>query len=275
MEQKIKISCIIPTCDRPKFLEEAVRSILAQTFLPYEIIVVNNGESEIMLPDDFKNKIVMHNFISHVGASRARNFGANVAKGDYLAFLDDDDLWNKKYLENVAESIERGARCVISRLDCLENNKISAYKNAHGKLSIDNLLFFNPGVTGSNIVIAKDIFLQVGGFDSNLTTSEDKSLILEVLKNNIKVEILPENQAILRIHPEPRLSSPDKLYKGISRFTKKYFHLMNKRQLCENYLKIYRYKYEAGDKKSFLFFALFYFFVKILNIFKFKNKVNL
>lgn len=270
MEQKIKISCIIPTCDRPIFLEEAIRSILAQTISPHEIIVVNNGKGDIVLHNDLKDKITIYNFISYAGASRARNFGANIAQGDYLAFLDDDDLWNKNYLENVIKAIKQGSRCVISRLDCLKNDKIFTYKNAHGKININNLLLFNPGVTGSNIVVAKDIFLQVGGFDPNLVTSEDKSLILEILKDNIKVETLPENQAILRIHSELRLSSPDKLYKGISGFTKKYFRLMNKRQLCENYLKIYKYKYEAGDKKSFFFFATLYFFVKILNILKFK-----
>lgn len=271
----MKISCIIPTCDRPKFLEEAIRSVLVQTLPPYEIIIVNNGQGEIILPDNFKDKVIVHNFTAYAGASRARNFGANSASGDFLAFLDDDDLWNKNYLENVAESIGRGARCAISRLDRLENNKISSYKNAQGKININNLLLFNPGVTGSNIVVAKDVFLQAGGFDQNLVTSEDKSLILEILKNNIKIETLPENQVILRIHPGPRLSSPDKLYKGISEFTKKYFRLMNKRQLCENYLKIYRYKYESGDKKAFLLFTLFYFFVRVLNIFKPKSKVNL
>ena len=73
------VSVIIPTYNRPEFTQEAIESVKAQTFSDFEIIVV----------EDHKQK----------GPAWARNQGAAQAKGKYLAFLDSDDLWDKRKLE--------------------------------------------------------------------------------------------------------------------------------------------------------------------------------
>jgi len=255
----MKISCIIPTCDRQEFLIETIKSVLNQSVKPMEIIIVNNGKDKIILPDELVKEINIYNIIHYAGAAQARNFGASVAQGDYLAFLDDDDLWSQDYLKNVSMAIEQGALCIVSRLDKLEDGKVLGLKNTHGKLSINKILLLNPGITGSNIVVAKEIFLQIGGFDPKLPPSEDKSLVLEILLANKDVKTLPDNQAIIRMHNKTRLSSSaNKMAEGIYQFTLKYSKLMNKKQYLENWLKIFKYRYEAGNKKAFIPFVILY-----------------
>lgn len=261
----MKISCIIPTYNRPKFLEEAIKSVLAQTLKSYEIIIVNNGRKKLILPDDLSQKLIVYNIVSQAGASQARNFGASLARGDYLAFLDDDDLWNSEYLEKVTEALETGAECIISRLDKMEEGRISKHKNAYQKLSLKKLFISNPGVTGSNIVIKKSVFMKLGGFDTKLSTSEDKSLMIEAIKNKVKIKILPDNQAIFRSNRKKGGlgDNPGKMAEGIYHFTLKYSSLMTRRERLLNWLKIYRYRFQAGNRKALIPFLFLYLLKKI------------
>lgn len=253
----MKISCIIPTCDRNDLLGQAITSILNQTIQPLEIVVVNNGKDEVVLPDDLKAKIKTFNIMRYAGVAQARNFGACAAQGDYLAFLDDDDLWCQDYIKNVLQAISEGKSCIVSRLDKLDNNKVSSYKNAQDKLEIKNILTNNPGITGSNLVIAKDLFFKVGGFDPKLPPSEDKSLILELLIKGYSVAVLPDNQAIIREHRGARLSGNKKIAEGIFQFTRKYRDLMNYEVYFYNFKKMFYYRTLNKEIKAYLpFFAV-------------------
>ncbi|KKS26398.1 MAG: Glycosyltransferase involved in cell wall biogenesis [Parcubacteria group bacterium GW2011_GWC2_42_6] len=260
----LKISCIIPAHDRNNLLLEAIGSVLSQSCQPEEIIIVNNGSAAVSLPDEIVSRVRVFDILPHAGVAQARNFGASVAQGDFLAFLDDDDLWNTDYLKNVSEAINDGAVCAISRLDKLKNKEISGFKNADNKITIKNILIFNPGLTGSNIVVAKNIFFAVGGFDPKLPPSEDKALILEILRADKKIVTLPDNQAIIRVHNMGRLTDGDKMISGIRQFMIKYKHLMNQQEYLFNLLKIYRYRRQQGEKKI----ILLQFLVKLLYLFK-------
>ncbi|MEN5380486.1 glycosyltransferase family 2 protein [Sphingobacterium kitahiroshimense] len=96
----IKVSVIIPFYSNFDWLEEAVDSVLNQSFGNYEIIVVNDGSPE----DDNIFVEKYHDRINYFktenrGPAHARNFGIEIAKGDYLAFLDSDDIWMPNKLE--------------------------------------------------------------------------------------------------------------------------------------------------------------------------------
>ena len=111
----MKISVIIPTCDRQDFLQEAIDSVKAQTLSVHEIIVVNNGNTPIEKDSPLHTQAKILELPPYSGASMARNTGALQATGDYLAFLDDDDnkvpcylttydIVNGREVLNVAES---------------------------------------------------------------------------------------------------------------------------------------------------------------------------
>ena len=246
----MKISVIIPTCDRPEYLPETLRSVFAQSRKPDEVIVVNNGKLPLKLESEFASRVTVYDIVPYAGAAHARNFGAAVAAGDYLAFLDDDDLWNRDYLANAGELCDRGAVCVLSRLDALRGEKIEQFKNPDSKLTVENLLAFNPGITGSNIVIAKKIFFEAKGFDPKLPPSEDKSLVLELLLAAIPVGTLPDNQVLWRDHSGVRLTNHAKMAEGIYQFVRKYSSRMSFKQKIKNWLKIYHYRKKSGNKSA-------------------------
>ena len=265
-ELQIKISCIIPTCNRGELLWQAIRSVLTQTKEPAEILVVNNGLEPVNLPPELAQHVAVYEIVRFAGAAQARNFGASLARGDYLAFLDDDDLWEASYLAKVEQAIYSGAKCTVARLDKLEGGNVQPFKNAHGKLSLNNLLVYNPGITGSNLAVAKEVFLKIGGFDPKLPPSEDKGLLVEFLKAGIAITALPEAQAIVRVHGGIRLSDAKRLAGGVFEFTRKYQSLMSWKQYLMNWLKIYRSRHDTGQTLAFFPFAFLYVLFRILKV---------
>jgi glycosyltransferase involved in cell wall biosynthesis len=99
-------SVVIPTRDRPELLPIAVRSVLGQTISDLEIIVVDDGgEGAIELPDDPRVRIFK--LASQAGPSGARNAGLESARGQYVTFLDDDDLYLPMRLELSRRALAR------------------------------------------------------------------------------------------------------------------------------------------------------------------------
>lgn len=97
-----EISIIIPVYNRRKFLLRAIRSIYLQTFTDYEIIVVDDGSEDDLLPIiealEFKN--LSYFKLPHKNANVARNYGINKSIGNYIAMLDSDDEWLPHHLES-------------------------------------------------------------------------------------------------------------------------------------------------------------------------------
>jgi len=103
-----RLSVVIPTFNRINFIESSIFSVLDQTVLPYEIIVIDDGST------DNTYKIFENNFnfinVNYVrqknsGAGAARNFGISLAKGDFIAFLDSDDIWRPQKLEHFFDAL--------------------------------------------------------------------------------------------------------------------------------------------------------------------------
>jgi|GEM_PF-1046060 len=100
-----EVSVIIPTFNRPAFLEEAVLSVLAQSYPAREIIIIDDG-SDARFRDRINDvtrlgaRVFLHRLPSHRGASAARNVGLEKAQGEYVLFLDDDDLIHPNMLES-------------------------------------------------------------------------------------------------------------------------------------------------------------------------------
>ena len=90
------VSVIVPTFQRPEFLQAALGSVLRQTVKDFEVLVVDDGSAMDLAPlvnalDDGRIRYLRHE--SNRGEAAARNTGIRGARGDYLAFLDDDDEW--------------------------------------------------------------------------------------------------------------------------------------------------------------------------------------
>ncbi|MEM8863889.1 MAG: glycosyltransferase [Chloroflexota bacterium] len=104
------VSVIIPTFNRVKFIEQTLNSVFAQTYSPLEIIVVDNGSTDGTLQklESFQDRIIVaHEPKSGMGGSHARNRGLELATGEYIAFLDSDDLWMPAKIEKQVKFLEQ------------------------------------------------------------------------------------------------------------------------------------------------------------------------
>lgn len=113
VNSRLKVSVIIPSFRPGAYVIECLDSIINQTLRrdDYEVIIVLNGEKEPYL-SMLNNKIACHNnmrviYTSESGVSNARNIGLDIARGEYIAFLDDDDFVSSQYLEVLLECVQK------------------------------------------------------------------------------------------------------------------------------------------------------------------------
>jgi len=182
MPESVKVSVIIPTLNRSTTIIRAIESILAQTFKNYEIIVIDDGSS-----DNTKELISSYDlkyvFTENRGVSYARNLGVEMAKGEWIAFLDSDDEWlPTKLEEQIQYSNDKPDILLIHTdeiwiRDGVRVNPPKKYKKGGGDQFIPNLKLCAIGPSTS--MLKKDIFLELGGFRVDLPCCEDYDLWLK------------------------------------------------------------------------------------------------
>ncbi|MGH6781930.1 MAG: glycosyltransferase family 2 protein [Sphingomonadaceae bacterium] len=202
----LDISVIIPTCDRPDYVREALASVRAQQAPPREILVIDNG-TRTLCSSGMPPEVQLFRLPAKVGPSRARNFGAAIATSTHLAFLDDDDSWDPSFLFEAFSTLEKEqVRCVYGRkaLD-VPGGTIDYRLATPDNLNVATLLRRNPGTGGMNLLIERRLFLEIGGFDDRLRLSEDRALALEVLLSGERIAVAPDAVAVVRQHTSDRL----------------------------------------------------------------------
>lgn len=140
---KPKVSVIIPVYNTEKYLTECLDSVLNQTFKDMEIICIDDGSQdnsfEILKKYSQKDSRIKCLNQTHKGGGAARNFGLDVAQGDYLAFLDSDDFYNLDYIEKMySKAINTNADIVICGANSYDNNT-GVYKKKLQALVEENL----------------------------------------------------------------------------------------------------------------------------------------
>lgn len=179
------VSVIIPTCNRAQFLSEAIKSVLKQTFRDLELIVVDDGSQDEtrLIVQEFASK-VRYFYQENKGVSAARNVGIRAARGQYVAFLDSDDLWKKRKLEiqmNYLQGDSSTNVCYTNEI-WLKNGEHLNQKKKHQKFSgwiLEKMLALCL-ISASSIIIHHAVFKQVGVFDEKLPVCEDYDLWLRI-----------------------------------------------------------------------------------------------
>lgn len=132
-----KFSIIIPVYNVEKYIKRCLDSVINQSYNNYEIIVVDDGctDNSIKIAKNYPAKIISN---KHVSVSEARNIGVKHAKGEYLLFLDSDDYWDKRLLENIINSMNNDpdlirfqVRTVTDQNEITNYNEIS-FQNKNG-----------------------------------------------------------------------------------------------------------------------------------------------
>ena len=195
-DSNLLVSVIIPSYDRWPMLGESVDSVLVQTAREYELIVVDDGSTDETPRRlrDYGARLTMLSQ-SRRGVAAARNLGARQASGQYLAFLDSDDLWHPLKLERQLAFMESNLEVEICQTDeiWVRNGVRVNPRHKHRKPSGD---IFRASlalclVSPSAVMMRRDLFERVGGFDESLPVCEDYDLWLRIAKDT-EVPLIPE-----------------------------------------------------------------------------------
>jgi glycosyltransferase involved in cell wall biosynthesis len=194
------VSVVIPTYNRAGVIGKPIRSILAQSYQDFEIIVVDdcsNDDTETVLASFNDPRIRYLRHQSNSGAAVARNTGIENSTGDYIAFLDSDDEWLP---EKLAKQLHLFQQCGsevgfiytgFAAVDEFNQVKRVVSSSYRGSLS-DRLLYSNFIGTPSTVMVKRNYLQQVQGFDPNMPSFiEDMDLWLR-LSEQCQFEVIPE-----------------------------------------------------------------------------------
>ena len=185
------ISVIVPVYNGERFIEEALTSVLDQTYRDFEVIVVNDGSTDRTgkILEVYERKGLIRCFVRDNGGSAgARNTGLNAARGRYIAFLDADDEWCPEKLERQRLFFSRhpSIKAVHTELEIVKNGRL--LPNAFNRQGLiregwlfEHILLLKSWVFLSTLMVERAL-QSVGYFNESLRTAEDTNLILRLSK---------------------------------------------------------------------------------------------
>ncbi len=221
---KCDVTVIIPTYNRDHMLARALRSISQQTFLPMQVIIIDDGSSAYFserikrITDQFSNilNVALYRNENNQGANSSRNTAIDLATTKYLAFLDSDDLWLPTKLERQISEInsakEIDSRPVLSatgRYRINSSGEVIAVQISKAKFTDARIIQSNFIGTLSSIVVETEIAKQIGKFDTSLKASQDWDFYIRVSKYVQYIPIL-EPLCIYADHNKHRITGSNR-----------------------------------------------------------------
>ena len=180
----VEVSIIIPTKNRPQLLNRAIKSVIKQTHLDWELLIINDSESEVSINfSDSRIQLVKNSNKS--GANGARNTGIDLATGKYIAFLDDDDTWKPEKLLKQLKIMESQnvILCYTGKKIIYEKNSKSRIKYSYNSAKSHPqywLQFHNYVGTTSTVVIKSFVLKEKVKFDEDIRSLQDFDLFLRL-----------------------------------------------------------------------------------------------
>ena len=209
------VSIIIPTFNHANFLEKAIESVINQTYGNWEAIVVDNYSTDetYQVIDKFKDSRIQYLKISNGGIiAKSRNLGINVAKGEWIAFLDSDDWWTKDKLEVCLNNIDERVDFIYHKLEIIYDKSKSFLKRKKvvgrqlNKPILNDLLISEihkgSAIGNSSVMVRKVMLIKIGGIseNKNLVASEDFNTWLKIAQITDKFKYLNNTLGYYLVH---------------------------------------------------------------------------
>jgi glycosyltransferase involved in cell wall biosynthesis len=189
------VSVVIPAYNVAPYISETLDSVFAQTFAGYEVIIVNDGS-----PDTKELERALEPYLNRIvyltqenrGAGAARNAGLRRARGEYVAFLDADDLWLPDYLSEQIKFIREGdydfvyADALLFGESPLAGRTFMQIAPSDGEVTFQSLINGRCNVITSGVVVRTRLTLEVGLFDEQLRNSQDFELWVRLVRNGVR-----------------------------------------------------------------------------------------
>lgn len=272
------VSIIIPAYNSENYIKETLDSVLAQSYTNWECIVVDNDSSDstIDIVMSYQDRRFQLYIESNPGASFCRNLGINRAKGNYIAFLDSDDIWHPKRLEVCMSYLQNSQiQMVYSNYSLIDekSNQLNKLVKVPSDPSTSELFIENYIGTSSNVVVKKAAIPTLSNGDyfyTDLRMREDHELWLRICKNGL-IRGINQNLLYYRINPNSQQSYLANHTKEWERFLDKVYQvnpfLQQYERKAESYqfksiaLRAYRNKDLASTIKYLLLSILYYPFI--------------
>ena len=184
------VSVIIPAFNMERHIKETIDSVLSQTYTNFEIIVVDDGSTDntAAIVKSIKDGRLKYFYQPNSGLpAKPRNKGVELSRGEYIAFLDHDDLWMKDKLEKQMAIMQQDSNLALIStnalvmIDTRMTNK-QVFKCLKTGYFIDKEFMPDLNIIQSTVIIKKSVFLAVGGYneDADLKAIEDYDLWLRI-----------------------------------------------------------------------------------------------
>lgn len=278
MSQPPRVSIIIPTLNRARFISGAIESVLAQTYPSWELLIVDNGSTDETesIARSFATKDSRVHYLqeNRKGVSRARNLALKTARGEYIAFLDDDDLYLPSKLQLQVSFMDAHPETgfVYGQIEIVNSKDELQWVDPKKPVLTYRDLFEESGIRIQSVMCRRSCFDAVGGFDEGLTMGEDYDLWLRMAAV-YSFEFMAVPLVRMRFHESNTCNVPVPLYKqrdqllrrvpvnpsaGITRRVKQ-------RRLAHNLYRLARIQRDQDEMKaaSLCFLKSFFEYPKI------------
>jgi len=194
------VSCIVPVFNGERYLRDTLESILGQTYSPLEVIVVDDGSTDSTpeIVADYESRI-SYLYQGNAGPAAARNLGIGVARGEFIAFLDADDIWHK-------EKLERQVALFKERTE-LDYSVTHVQNFWEPEMQEESRQFANhrrsqplPGYSCQTLVSRHRLFDELGKFDTKLSHCDDTEWFLRARESGVIGDLHPDVLVFRRMH---------------------------------------------------------------------------
>ncbi len=246
--RKVRVSVVIPTYNCAPYIGRAVKSAIDQTYQDWEIIVIDDGSTDntcqVLAP---YLDLIQYIYQENQGAAIARNHGCELAKGEFLAFLDADDFF-------MPEKLQKQVACFDAdpTLDLVQTGWLMVGKKDEGiygvqpwqstpKLDLETLILYKS-VFLSAIMMRRKLWEHLGGFDPRFSTTEDLDFVLRLALKGCKSVWLQEVLTCYRQHDNNLMSSGSQIIKNMEIVMEQFFARRDLPQHIRNLKRTERYK---------------------------------
>jgi glycosyltransferase involved in cell wall biosynthesis len=245
-----RISIVIPAHNSEKTITKTIDSVLKQSFTDLELIVIDDGSQDKTLEvvskiNDPRIKILSY---PKAGANVSRNRGLSLAQGEFVSFLDADDIWTSDKLASQIQALENNSKAKVAYswtnyIDdddkfLLTGTHLTANGDVYEQLLITNFL-----ESGSNPLICKEAILKLGGFDESLSAAQDWDMWLR-LAEKYHFICVPQPQILYRIRANSLSSNLHRQEKACLEVLKKAYKIrpnIDKDAVNKSLAKLYNY----------------------------------
>lgn len=194
------VSVIIPVYNGERYIAEAIESVLAQTYRPIEVIVVDDGSTDGSAPVAQRWAEVRYHYQRHSGAAPARNRGVQLAQGDLFAFLDADDLWVEDKLDRQVVTLREHPELdmVFGYVEQFHSPELD--ENTRHRLKGDGQRI--AGYNTGTMLIRREAFLGVGLFSEQWQVADFIEWYARAMEAGTKSMVLPAVLMKRRLHSQ-------------------------------------------------------------------------